>query len=386
MKKAIQFGAGNIGRGFIGALLSKAGYHVVFADVNTEIINKINSDKKYTIHVMDTICSEEEISNISGVISTSDEIYKEIVEAEIITTAVGPVVLPRIAPTIAKGIALRKEKGIKTYLNIIACENAIKASSQLEEEVKKYLNEEEIEYLKEFVGFPNCSVDRIVPPVKSENILDVVVENYYEWNVEKSAFKGEIPKIEGMNLVDNLMAYIERKLFTLNTGHAITAYFGYLKGYETIEESIKYEVIYGFVKNAMIESGKGLIAKYNFDEEAHYKYIDKIIDRFKNPYLKDDVARVGREPLRKLNENDRLIKPLITARGFNINTDNLLLGVGAALHYDNKEDSQSVQLQSLINEKGIKASLAEISKISGDTDVLDKIEKYYDEVKGLIGA
>ena len=386
MKKAIQFGAGNIGRGCIGALLSKAGYHVVFADVNTEIINKINSDKKYTIHVMDTICSEEEISNISGVISTSDEIYKEIVEAEIITTAVGPVVLPRIAPTIAKGIALRKEKGIKTYLNIIACENAIKASSQLEEEVKKYLNEEEIEYLKEFVGFPNCSVDRIVPPVKSENILDVVVENYYEWNVEKSAFKGEIPKIEGMNLVDNLMAYIERKLFTLNTGHAITAYFGYLKGYETIEESIKDEVIYGFVKNAMIESGKGLIAKYNFDEEAHYKYIDKIIDRFKNPYLKDDVARVGREPLRKLNENDRLIKPLITARGFNINTDNLLLGVGAALHYDNKEDSQSVQLQSLINEKGIKASLAEISKISGDTDVLDKIEKYYDEVKGLIGA
>lgn len=386
MKKAIQFGAGNIGRGFIGALLSKAGYHVVFADVNTEIINKINSDKKYTIHVMDTICSEEEISNISGVISTSYEIYKEIVEAEIITTAVGPVVLPRIAPTIAKGIALRKEKGIKTYLNVIACENAIKASSQLEEEVKKYLNEEEIEYLKEFVGFPNCSVDRIVPPVKSENILDVVVENYYEWNVEKSAFKGEIPKIEGMNLVDNLMAYIERKLFTLNTGHAITAYFGYLKGYETIEESIKDEVIYGFVKNAMIESGKGLIAKYNFDEEAHYKYIDKIIDRFKNPYLKDDVARVGREPLRKLNENDRLIKPLITARGFNINTDNLLLGVGAALHYDNKEDSQSVQLQSLINEKGIKASLAEISKISGDTDVLDKIEKYYDEVKGLIGA
>lgn len=386
MKKAIQFGAGNIGRGFIGSLLSKAGYHVVFADVNTEIIDKINKDKEYTIHVMDTVCSEEKVNDISGVISINNEIYKEIVEAEIITTAVGPVVLPRIALTIAKGIALRKENGVKNYLNIIACENAIKASSQLEEEVKKYLTKDEVDYLEEFVGFPNCSVDRIVPPVKSENILDVVVENYYEWNVEEKAFKGEIPKIEGMNLVDNLMAYIERKLFTLNTGHAITAYFGYLKGYETIEESIKDEVIYDFVKKAMIESGKGLIAKYNFDEEAHYKYINKIIDRFKNPYLKDDVARVGREPLRKLNENDRLIKPLITARGFNINTDNLLLGVGAALHYDNKEDAQSVQLQSLINEKGIKESLAEISKISGDTDVLDKVEKYYDEVKKLIGA
>ena len=386
MKKAIQFGAGNIGRGFIGALLSKAGYHVVFADVNKEIIEKINEDKFYTIHVMDVECTEEKIENISGVISTSDDILKEIVEAEIITTAVGPVVLPRIAPTIAKGIQLRKEAGLKSFLNIIASENAIKASSQLEEEVKKYLNEEEVEYLEEFVGFPNCSVDRIVPPVKSENILDVVVERFYEWNVEEKAFKGSIPQIEGMNLADNLMAYIERKLFTLNTGHAITAYFGYLKGYNTIDESIKDEVIYDFVKKAMIESGQGLIAKYNFDEESHLKYIDKIIGRFKNPYLKDDVARVGREPLRKLNENDRLIKPLITARGFNIKTDSLLLGVGAALHYDNKEDAQSRELQSLIQEKGIRGSIAEISKISEDTDVLDKIEKYYDEVKKLIGA
>lgn len=386
MKKAIQFGAGNIGRGFIGALLSKAGYHVVFADINTEIIEKINNDKEYTIHVMDTVCLEEKVRDISGIISINQDIYKEIAEAEIITTAVGPVVLPKIASTIAKGVILRKEQGVKQYLNIIACENAIKASSQLRDEVKKYLTKEEVEYLEEFVGFPNCSVDRIVPPVKSENILDVVVENYYEWNVEEKAFKGKIPNIDGMNLVDNLMAYIERKLFTLNTGHAITAYFGYLKGYQTIEESIKDEIIYDFVKKAMVESGKGLIAKYNFDENTHYKYIDKIIDRFKNPYLKDDVSRVGREPLRKLNENDRLIKPLITARGFNINTDNLLLGVGAALHYDNKEDVQSVKLQSLINEKGIKESLIEISKISNDNDVLDKVERYYDEVKNLIGA
>ena len=386
MKKAIQFGAGNIGRGFIGSLLYKAGYHVVFADVNTEIIDKINKDKEYTIHVMDTVCSEEKVNDISGVISINNEIYKEIVEAEIITTAVGPVVLPRIAPTIAKGIALRKENGVKNYLNIIACENAIKASSQLEEEVKKYLTKDEVDYLEEFVGFPNCSVDRIVPPVKSENILDVVVENYYEWNVEEKAFKGEIPKIYGMNLADNLMAYIERKLFTLNTGHAITAYFGYLKGYNTVDESIKDEVIHDLVKKAMIESGQGLIAKYNFDKEEHFKYIDKIIGRFKNPYLKDDVARVGREPLRKLNENDRLIKPLMTAKSFNLDIDNLLLGVGAALNYNNEEDSQSVELQSLISEKGVKESLAHVANLAQEQEILSKVEKYYNEVKSIISA
>ena len=378
MKRAIQFGAGNIGRGFIGALLSKSGYHVVFADVNEEIISKINEDKCYTIHIMDVECKDEKVENISGVISTSDEILEEIRTSDIITTAVGPVVLPRIASTIANGIKLRKITGVTSYLNIVACENAIKASSQLEEEVKKYLNE--------YVGFPNCSVDRIVPPVKSENILDVVVENFYEWNVEEKAFKGEIPKIYGMNLADNLMAYIERKLFTLNTGHAITAYFGYLKGYNTVDESIKDEVIHDLVKKAMIESGQGLIAKYNFDKEEHFKYIDKIIGRFKNPYLKDDVARVGREPLRKLNENDRLIKPLMTAKSFNLDIDNLLLGVGAALNYNNEEDSQSVELQSLISEKGVKESLAHVANLAQEQEILSKVEKYYNEVKNIISA
>ena len=386
MKRAIQFGAGNIGRGFIGALLSKSGYHVVFADVNEEIISKINEDKCYTIHIMDVECKDEKVENISGVISTSDEILEETRTSDIITTAVGPVVLPRIASTIANGIKLRKITGVTSYLNIVACENAIKASSQLEEEVKKYLNEEEIAYLNEYVGFPNCSVDRIVPPVKSENILDVVVENFYEWNVEEKAFKGEIPKIYGMNLADNLMAYIERKLFTLNTGHAITAYFGYLKGYNTVDESIKDEVIHDLVKKAMIESGQGLIAKYNFDKEEHFKYIDKIIGRFKNPYLKDDVARVGREPLRKLNENDRLIKPLMTAKSFNLDIDNLLLGVGAALNYNNEEDSQSVELQSLISEKGVKESLAHVANLAQEQEILSKVEKYYNEVKNIISA
>ena len=386
MKRAIQFGAGNIGRGFIGALLSKSGYHVVFADVNEEIISKINEDKCYTIHIMDVECKDEKVEIISGVISTSDEILEEIRTSDIITTAVGPVVLPRIASTIANGIKLRKITGVTSYLNIVACENAIKASSQLEEEVKKYLNEEEIAYLNEYVGFPNCSVDRIVPPVKSENILDVVVENFYEWNVEEKAFKGEIPKIYGMNLADNLMAYIERKLFTLNTGHAITAYFGYLKGYNTVDESIKDEVIHDLVKKAMIESGQGLIAKYNFDKEEHFKYIDKIIGRFKNTYLKDDVARVGREPLRKLNENDRLIKPLMTAKSFNLDIDNLLLGVGAALNYNNEEDSQSVELQSLISEKGVKESLAHVANLAQEQEILSKVEKYYNEVKSIISA
>ena len=128
MKRAIQFGAGNIGRGFIGAVLSEAGYHVVFADVNMEVIDRINKDGAYTVHIMDVESRDVRISNISGVDSGGGEIVDEIVRAEIITTAVGLRILPFIAPAIAKGIAARRAAGVGEPLNVIACENGIRAT------------------------------------------------------------------------------------------------------------------------------------------------------------------------------------------------------------------------------------------------------------------
>ncbi|MDO4323416.1 MAG: mannitol-1-phosphate 5-dehydrogenase [Lachnospiraceae bacterium] len=379
MKKAVQFGAGNIGRGFIGALLSQSGYQVVFADVVDAVINKINEDKSYTVHVMDVECEDQKIENICGVNSTKPEAVEEIATADIVTTAVGLVILPRIAPTIAKAIEKRMESGCKDAMNIIACENAIRATSQLKKAVYENLSDAGKAFADEYVGFPDCAVDRIVPPVKSENFIDVVVETYYEWDVERSGFKGEIPEIKGMTVVEDLMAYIERKLFTLNTGHCITAYLGTLRGIPTIDKAIADEEIYAVVSAAMKESGDGLIKKHGFDPEKHAAYIKKIIGRFKNPYLQDDVTRVGREPLRKLSPTDRLIKPLTTAAGFGLPVDHLITGVGAALRYNNPEDKQSVELQEKIAQAGVRAAAAEVTGLT-DEKLLDAIVAEYEKL------
>ena len=362
MKRAIQFGAGNIGRGFIGAVLSEAGYHVVFADVNMEVIDRINKDGAYTVHIMDVESRDVRISNISGVDSGGGEIVDEIVRAEIITTAVGLRILPFIAPAIAKGIAARRAAGVGEPLNVIACENGIRATSQLREEVYKHLSAEEAAWCDAHVGFADCSVDRIVPPVRSENPIDVVVENFYEWNVEEKSFVGGAPHIEGMNLADNLLAYIERKLFTLNTGHAITAYLGRMKGLATIDESIADPAIFAIVKEAMQQSGQALVEKFGFDRDAHFKYIDKIIGRFKNPYL----------------------KPMMTAREYGLPCDKLLLGIGAALHYNNPEDPQSVKMQELIAAKGLRQAVSEITSIPAIDPVIEEIAAATAEVEKRI--
>ncbi len=379
MKKAVQFGAGNIGRGFIGALLSQAGYHVTFADVAEVIIDKINEDKMYTVHVMDVNCEDQLITNISGVNSTKPEAIDVIAEADVVTTAVGLVILPRIAPTIAAAIEKRAAGGVKAYMNIIACENAIRATSQLKAAVYNILSEEGKAYAEEYVGFADCAVDRIVPPVKSANFIDVVVESYYEWDVEKSGFKGEIPEIPGMTLVDELMAYIERKLFTLNTAHCITAYLGKLRGLKTIDEAIADPEIFAIVHAAMEESGAGLVKKYGFNADKHAAYIEKIIGRFKNPYLQDDVTRVGREPLRKLSPTDRLISPLTTAAGYGLPVDHLIVGIGAALHYDNAEDKQSVELQAKIAQLGVRTAAVQVTGLTDET-ILDAVVAEYEKL------
>lgn len=382
MKTAIQFGAGNIGRGFIGMLLAQAGYRVIFADVSEVIIDRLAADQKYTVHVMDTEVEDVEITNITGILSNGSEIIDEIAKADVLTTAVGLRVLGFIAPAIAKGIQKRIADGSEAPLNIIACENAIRATSQLKEHVYGILSDEEKAFCEKYVGFADCSVDRIVPPVRSENPVDVVVEKYCEWNVEKASLKGEIPEIPGMNLADNLMAYIQRKLFTLNTGHCITAYTGILAGHKTIDQAISDPKIYDLVKAAMTQSGDGLIQRFGFDKDAHYKYIDKIINRFKNPYLKDDVTRVGREPLRKLSADDRLVSPLTTAMSYGLPVDKLVLGIGAALRYNNPEDAQSTELQEKIAAKGVSGAFSEISGLT-DHALLEQVTKAYDQVTEL---
>ena len=382
MKTAIQFGAGNIGRGFIGMLLAQAGYRVIFADVSEVIIDRLAADQKYTVHVMDTEVEDVEITNITGILSNGSEIIDEIAKADVLTTAVGLRVLGFIAPAIAKGIQKRIADGLEAPLNIIACENAFRATSQLKEHVYGILSDEEKAFCEKYVGFADCSVDRIVPPVRSENPVDVVVEKYCEWNVEKASLKGEIPEIPGMNLADNLMAYIQRKLFTLNTGHCITAYTGILAGHKTIDQAISDPKIYDLVKAAMTQSGDGLIQRFGFDKDAHYKYIDKIINRFKNPYLKDDVTRVGREPLRKLSADDRLVSPLTTAMSYGLPVDKLVLGIGAALRYNNPEDAQSTELQEKIAAKGVSGAFSEISGLT-DHALLEQVTKAYDQVTEL---
>ncbi|MDM1838619.1 mannitol-1-phosphate 5-dehydrogenase [Serratia marcescens] len=375
--KALHFGAGNIGRGFIGKLLADAGVELTFADVNQTVLDLLNSRKSYSVHVVGEQERVENVTNVSAVNSGGEAAVALIGEADLVTTAVGPQILAKIAGTIAKGLVLRHQQGNVQPLNIIACENMVRGTSQLKQHVFAALPQDEQAWVEQHVGFVDSAVDRIVPPADSSDPLEVTVETFSEWIVDQTQFKGQPPAIAGMELTDNLMAFVERKLFTLNTGHAITAYLGQRAGLQTIRDAILDPAIRRVVKGAMGESGAVLIKRYGFDADKHAAYINKILGRFENPYLHDDVERVGRQPLRKLSAGDRLIKPLLGTLEYGLPHANLIQGIAAAMSYRSEQDPQALELAELLNTLGPKAALAQISGLPAESEVVEEAVAVY---------
>jgi mannitol-1-phosphate 5-dehydrogenase len=383
--QAVHFGAGNIGRGFIGALLTESGYFVVFADVDKNLIKELNSHSSYEVHLLTEKERTEEIHSFTGASSQKAEVPHAIASprTRLITTAVGPTILEKIAPVIAKGLKERRLANAGS-LNVIACENMIGQTETLKKYVQSHFSDEENAWLSENIGFANCSVDRIIPAstTSSNNPLDVGVEEFSEWIVDETLLRAPIdPPVQGMTLTDSLQAYIERKLFTLNCGHAITAYLGFVYGLERVDQALANKEIMEDVRGALRESGAALVKKHSFDAEEHERYVERVFSRFTNPKLHDDVERVGRQPLRKLSKGDRLLGPTAMARALGLPIDHLARGIAAAFLFDVKSDPQSAEMIGRINEIGIKRAVAEYTGFEEGSEVHDKIITSYKELK-----
>lgn len=355
--KAVHFGAGNIGRGFIGLILSGANYEVCFVDVNRELVEHLRARGSYKVAMAS---DEGETVVVAGVTaidgSELEAVASAVADADLVTTAVGVAILRHIAPGIARGISRRLASG-GAALQIIACENAIGASEQLKSHVYPLLEEGERAGAEGLIAFPNAAVDRIVPIQSHADPLFVKVEPFYEWVVERSPL--ELPEIPGVHYVDELTPYIERKLFTVNTGHCTAAYHGYRLGAVTIQDALELPEVLAEVKGTLAETGDLLSSKHGFDRAAHQDYIDTTIDRFRNSHLSDDVARVGRSPLRKLSPEDRLVRPARQAHEMGLKVEHLTTAMGAALVFHAAGDEDATQLQSWIREQGAAQALTQ---------------------------
>ncbi|MFS0913201.1 mannitol-1-phosphate 5-dehydrogenase [Microbacterium sp. 179-I 3D2 NHS] len=352
--KAVHFGAGNIGRGFVGLLLHEGGYEVVFSDVADALVDAINAVDEYTVHEAGPGGVDRTVTGFRAVNSRTDPeaLTREIATADVVTTAVGPTVLRFVAPAIVAGLAERSPDAAP--LQVMACENAIGATDLLRSEITQAAGTDAAELLPRAV-FANTAVDRIVPAQPEGAGVDVTVEPYFEWAIEARPFGDAPPRIPGAHFVDDLAPFIERKLFTVNTGHAATAYFGARAGVERISDALADDDIAARVSAALEETSAVLVVAHGLDPAELADYRATILDRFRNPALVDTVQRVGRQPLRKISRNERFIGPAAMAAERGLPAEALIAAVAAALEFDDSDDEQSVELQRLLRTEGARA-------------------------------
>ncbi|EFX05323.1 mannitol-1-phosphate dehydrogenase [Grosmannia clavigera kw1407] len=347
LKKAVHFGAGNIGRGFVACFLHNSGYEVIFADVSDNIVDQLNTSKSYrVIEVGVDGTSENTITNYRAINSRSHEndLIQEISTADVVTCSVGPNILRFIAPVIAKGIDQRSAD--LQPLAVIACENAIGATDTLADFICECTPEDRLADHNTRARYANSAIDRIVPAQDPNAGLDVTLEKFYEWVVDRTPFADvTAPPINGVQWVDNLEPYIERKLYTVNTGHATAAYHGYNLKKRTVYDALQDRHIQHHVRRALQETAYLITTKHAIDAEAQDAYVRKIVARISNPHLEDVVERVGRAPMRKLSRKERFIGPAAQLAENGHKCSSLLEAAEMAFRFQNVEgDEESFEL------------------------------------------
>lgn len=378
----MHFGAGKIGRGFIAELLHDSGYEIIFADVVNELIELVNKEHQYNLFLIDKDYEKKVIDHVCAysTITEEEKVMEAIGEAELITTSVMATNLPKVAPLIAKALKKRLETG-KEKMTVMACENAIMGTDIL----KKAMEDTGIlsmEELDQAAVFPNTAVDRMVFDGEHNGEQGVDIGADFELAIERQKLiDPEKEPISGAEYVDDLEMFLQRKIYIINGGHALTGYIGYIHGISTVQEVIHNDEIFVEVKNAMLESAAALEKKYGFTHESLVEYMESMmIHRFTTPGVVDPIQRVAREPIRKISPSDRIMGPAYQCEKYGLENFHLLRGVACALYYQDPEDSQSMEIQKCISECGIERAIVKYTGVEKGSRMYQVILNEYQKL------
>lgn len=365
MKKILLFGAGKIGRSFIGQLFSRGGYEVVFVDVNRDLIKALNDKRSYPVLIKSDKGDETlVIKNIRGLLlSDHNAIYNELMEVSYVATAVGNENLKEVIPVIAEGIKRRLAKGKHHPVDIIIAENLRNASAFFKENLEKYIPAYNI---PNHIGLIETSIGKMVPIMTraemEKDITQVFAEPYNTLILDKKGFKNKLPDIRGLAPKENMAAWVDRKSFIHNLGHATAAYSGFLKYPERVYlyEVLANEEIRLFTRDNMLQSGSILQELYpgEFSDSDISEHIDDLISRFRNRSLGDTIFRVGMDLYRKLGREDRLAGAIHQALDLDMPYSNIVKALVYGMHFRAKDENgelypRDLRFSELFNKSGI---------------------------------
>ncbi|ASP28491.1 mannitol-1-phosphate 5-dehydrogenase [Spiroplasma corruscae] len=346
--KILHYGAGNIGRGFIAPILfdSNKVTEFYFADTNQELINKLNNESSYEVIELSEVNKSKIVNGYKAILVSEIKEKINLSDIDIITTSIGSNNLKYIKEDIINFIK-EKEKDNKTLI-IMCCENGEKVSSSFEKDISK-------EYLfnKEMIKFVDVMVDRIVPNDTS-NELNIKVEPYFSWVADENNWPKQVEKLSTINYTKNIDAEICKKVWMLNGSHAALAW----KEWKRNKFSKKIinvalndsndKTLLDFLKNYLLEMSQIVEVAFNYNRKELDKFIESVISRFTNIYIKDDFERVARNTIKKLQLDERILKPYLISVKNNLDCKNIKETILNGITYNNEKDDDGLIISNLL--------------------------------------
>ncbi len=381
MKKLVLFGAGKIGRSFVGQLFSRSGYEVVFVDLFESIIQELNHRNEYDVVIKSAHPDEIiRVQNVRGVWAKNEtQVAKELSNCDIAAISVGQRGLPHVITLIAKGLILRQKKFGEMPLDIILAENMRNAGMYVKDVLKGALDE--AFPIDELVGLIETSIGKMVPimPLEEQgkDLLLVYAEPYNSLILDKRAFVNPIPEVNGLVPKENINAWVDRKSYIHNFGHAVAAYAGFLADPSVtyLSDILCNSEVKHFTRSAMLQSAEILMRKYpgEFSKSDLIKHIDDLLYRFENRALGDTVFRVGCDLKRKLHRNDRILSPLIDGIQFKVPVSKILQTFAYGLCFRAMDENKNmfpgdVEFSNTLHDKGLSYVLTNICGLNSVED------------------
>jgi len=384
---ALQIGAGNIGRGFLGELFFRSGYQITFVDVNRQLVEVLQQRRAYDLTIVagpGEPASARQVLRIEGVSALhpqdGDKFLGAFADCGVLGISVGVANLDAVAKLVAKGMLYRLARG-SGPLNGIVCENLIGSGGHLSKLVLAQVPQDVRNRVSENLGLAEAVVARMVPLVTEEerrrDALYLAVEAYNQLPVDGKAFVGKRPDIYNVQPIENIEAYQERKLFAFNAAHALFAYLGYQRGHGYLWEAVGDPEVRALVERGLAESCGALARKFAWSLEELLEHAQDFVTRFGNRNLSDTIVRVARDPLRKLGPNERLVGAAQLALSQGIEPEAIVTGIVAALRYDEPADPQAAELQQMLQERGLEAVLREVCQLEPGERLEQMVRRAY---------
>jgi mannitol-1-phosphate 5-dehydrogenase len=384
VRPVIIWGAGKIGRGFLAEVFSQPGYSLTFVDMVRPLIEQLSQADGYTIWK----ATNEGVS--SKRIEAYDALHIDDGEAilqkmrgknPIVSAAVQASMLDSLADMLAPYIRARASEVPDEAMDIVLSVNSMMPDQAFFAALERTFAGEEnvLDYVHSKVGLSVTVVMRIVPQAPKEyaekDPLGVFTNGFPELVADKKGFKGPLPILPMLRLTDHIEAEEVRKIYTLNMVHATSAYLGLPRRYTYVKEAAADPQLKPLLRQALNESAIGLSGEYGFSKEDMAAWTDRMMGLIENPYMWDDLLRLGADSLRKLGPDDRLVGAAKLSLKHGGKPETIAKAIRMGFLYENADEGTQ-RVRRVYQQKGLAGALQEISGLSSDEPLYQMVLKW----------